>query len=162
MRPEAAGTGEVELAELPPGDPRLPAALEVMRELRVERSTAELERLHAEGNATGGYRILALFEAGECRAVAGFRVLTSFAHGRHLYVDDLVTAEAWRSRRYGERLEEHLRGVARAEGCEQVRLDSGVARRRAHRFYFRRGYAIESFNFGRRLGAGDSPGEDPA
>lgn len=122
-----------------------------MRLLRQDRSAHDLQELYSEGHARSGYRIVALFDAGECRAVAGFRVLTSFAHGRHLYIDDLVTADPWRSHRYGERLEGHLRGVAHAEGCEQVRLDSGVQRRRAHRFYFRLGYAIESFNFGRRL-----------
>jgi GNAT superfamily N-acetyltransferase len=142
---------EIELVELPPGHERLSDALEVMRALRDSRSAAALGRLYEEGHAGSGYRILALFDAGECRAVAGFRVLTNFAHGRHLYIDDLVTAESWRSHRYGERIDEHLRAVARAEGCGQVRLDSGVQRRRAHRFYFRRGYAIESFNFGRRL-----------
>lgn len=145
----------LELAELQPEDTRLREAFEVMRFLRDTRSVDDLERLYEEGHARSGYRMLALFDAGECRAVAGFRVLTSFAHGRHLYIDDLVTADPWRSRRYGERIEEHLRGVARAEGCEQVRLDSGVGRRRAHRFYFRRGYAIESFNFGHRLERGD-------
>jgi GNAT superfamily N-acetyltransferase len=145
---EASG---IEIVELRPGHERLGPALEVVRALRDARAPAELERLFAEGHASSGYRIVALFDAGECRAVAGFRVLTSFAHGRHLYVDDLVTAAPWRSHRYGERIDEHLRGVARAEGCEQVRLDSGVQRRRAHRFYLRRGYAIESFNFGRRL-----------
>lgn len=141
----------VELVELSPGDPRLPEALEVTRALRTGRSADDLARLYDEGHTRSGYRILALFDASECRAVAGFRVLTSFAHGRHLYVDDLVTAERWRSRRYGERLEDRLRGIASEEGCTQVRLDSGVQRRRAHRFYFRRGYAIESFNFARRL-----------
>jgi GNAT superfamily N-acetyltransferase len=140
------------LVELGPADTRLREALAVMRELRASRSLDELERLYVEGRERSGYRLVALLEGGECRAVAGFRVLTSFAHGRFLYVDDLVTAERWRSRRYGERLEAHLAGMARAEGCEQIRLDSGVQRRRAHRFYFRRGYGIDSFNFGRRLG----------
>lgn len=142
---------EPELRELEPGDPRLPEALAVMRQLRADRSLEDLERLLAEGRERSGYRLLGLFEDGACRAVAGFRVLTSFAHGRYLYVDDLVTDERWRSRGHGERLEGHLAELARVEGCEQIRLDSGVARRHAHRFYFRRGYAIESFNFGRRL-----------
>lgn len=151
-------TGDrVEIAELRPGEPRLPEALEVMRELRSSRSPAELEQLYGEGHAGSAYRVLALFDGGECRAVAGFRVLTSFAHGRHVYVDDLVTAERWRSYRYGERLEAAIRELARAEGCGQVRLDSGVQRGRAHRFYFRRGYSIESFNFAVRL---DDPGRD--
>lgn len=150
MESAADARDRVELVELAPGDPRLRQALEVMLSLRTERSVEELERLHAEGHRNG-YRIVALFDQGECRAVAGFRVMTSFAHGRFLYVDDLATTERWRSHGYGERLEHHLGGVARAEGCEQIRLDSGVQRRRAHRFYFRRGYAIESFNFGRAV-----------
>ncbi len=50
-------------------------------------------------------------------------------------------------------LEARLAELARAGDCEAIRLDSGVVRSRAHRFYFRRGYAIESFNFGRRLRA---------
>jgi GNAT superfamily N-acetyltransferase len=133
MEPAIEARERVELVELPPGEPRLREALEVMRSLRTGRTADELERLHAEGH--GG----------------GFRVMTSFAHGRFLYVDDLATAERWRSQGYGELLEERLREVARVEGCEQIRLDSGVQRRRAHRFYFRRGYSIESFNFGARL-----------
>ncbi len=157
MTAEPPAAGRIELAELPPGDARLEQALEVMRALRTGRSIAELERLHAEGHERSGYRICALFDHGECRAVAGFRVLTSFAHGRFLYVDDLSTAERWRSHGYGERLERHLREIARREGCEGIRLDSGVQRRRAHSFYFRRGYAIESFNFGARLDADESP-----
>lgn len=146
MRPD-----EVEIAELEPHDPRFADALEIMRELRVDRSVEELADLLREGRERGGYRLAALFEAGVCRAAAGYRVTTSFAHGRHLYVEDLVTAADWRSRGHGERLEAHLAGVARSAGCVQIRLSSGVGRRRAHRFYFRCGYAIESFDFGRRL-----------
>lgn len=143
-----------EIVELGPDDSRMPAALAVMGELRADRSVEDLERLLAEARERGEYRIAGLFEAGECRAVAGFRVATSFAYGRHLFVDDLVTADAQRSRGHGERLEEHLRSIARAEGCGAIRLNSGLARRRAHRFYFRRGYAIDSFHFGCSLERG--------
>jgi hypothetical protein len=146
-------TAAVEIVEVAPGESRFREALEVMRELRTTRSVEELERLFGDASREGGYRLLALFEGGECRAVAGFRVVTSFAHGRHLYVDDLVTGEMWRSHAYGERIELRLRELAREAGCGQIRLDSGVQRKRAHRFYFRRGYAIESFNFGAPLDA---------
>ncbi len=153
---DQAGPADVEIVELEPGDPRLREALEVMGQLRDARSTDELERLFVEGRARGGYRLMALYCGGECRAVAGFRVTTNLAHGRHLYVDDLVTLERWRSQCYGEWLEQRLREVARNEGCGQIRLDSGVQRSSAHRFYFRRGYAIESFNFGAALEPPDS------
>jgi GNAT superfamily N-acetyltransferase len=148
---EDAPADPIEIAELEPEDPRLGDALGVMRELRVDRSVEELADLLREGRERGGYRLVGLFESGVCRAAAGYRVVTSFAHGRHLYVEDLVTARDRRKRGHGERLEAHLADVARAAGCVQIRLSSGVGRRRAHRFYFRRGYAIESFDFGRRL-----------
>lgn len=151
--PRPGDSEAVEIVELTPDDERLGEALGVMRDLRTTRSDEELRSLYAEGHA-GGYRIAGLFADGECRAAAGYRVLTTFAHGRFLYIDDLVTAERWRSHGYGERLEAYLVGVASAAGCNQVRLDSGVQRRRAHRFYFRRGYSIESFNFGRPLEGG--------
>ena len=159
MRAAPDSGSPIEIAELAPGDRRLGEALAVMRALRSSRSIDELERLFAEGHETSGYRIAALFDAGQCRAVTGFRVVTSSAYGRHLYVDDLVTAEQWRSRRYGERLESHLHEVARAEGCGAIALDSGVQRSRAHRFYFRRGYAIVSFRFARRVDGGAPSGD---
>lgn len=67
-----------------------------------------------------GYRLAAVIEEGEARAVAGFRVQEFLAWGRLLYVDDLVTAEESRSRGYGKLLLDWLAGKARRESCEQL------------------------------------------
>ena len=71
--------------------------------------------------------------------------------GKHLYIDDLVTAGAWRSCGYGRLLNDYLVGLARKEGCDSVQLDSGTHRRKAHRFYFRERYTITSFHFARPI-----------
>ena len=134
----------------PRDDPRLPAVFEVMRELRGHLSLDEFERLYREAEPEG-YRVAAVFEGDEPRAVAGYRITTNLISGRHLYVDDLVTAERWRSRGYGRELNEYLVGKARAEGCGSIQLDSGVHRGDAHRFYFREQYRVTSFHFGRYL-----------
>lgn len=52
-----------------------------------------------------------------------------------LYVDDLVTASAARSKGYGRVLLEWLKDRARTEGCAQLHLDSAMHRKDAHRFY---------------------------
>src|SRR5919198_3707146 len=109
----------MEIVELDPGDERLSAVYPVMRELRTDLSDAELEERYAAGHPDG-YRIAALFDGDECRAAAGYRLFTNFISGKHLYIDDLVTADAWRSRGYGRLLNEYLVGLARNEGCESV------------------------------------------
>ncbi len=48
-------------------------------------------------------------------------------------------------------LMEHLQDIARRAGCESFILDSGTHRQQAHKFYFREGMAITSFNFKKSL-----------
>jgi GNAT superfamily N-acetyltransferase len=81
--------------------------------------------------------------------VAVWRILENTVFGRFLYVDDLVTDEARRSRGTGRSLLSRCEARAWAAGCARVVLDSGVQRDRAHRFYFREGYAIQAYNFGK-------------
>jgi GNAT superfamily N-acetyltransferase len=140
----------MEIVELPPGDERLEAVYPVMRELRTELSDHELEERYAAGHVDG-YRLAAVFDGDECRAAAGYRIVTNFVSGRHLYVDDLVTAEPWRSHGYGRMLNKYLVELGRGEGCDSIQLGSGVHRRKAHRFYFRERYTISSFHFVRLL-----------
>jgi GNAT superfamily N-acetyltransferase len=136
----------VQIVELSPGDERLAAVYPVMHELRGHLSEEKFHELYGIGHVDG-YRIVALFDAEECRACAGYRLLTNFVSGRHLYIDDLVTAERWRSRGYGRALNRYLIERARSEDCTSVQLDSATHRREAHRFYFRERYEITSFHF---------------
>jgi GNAT superfamily N-acetyltransferase len=62
-------------------------------------------------------------------------------------VDDLVTLPEARSRGCGAKLLGWLHELARAEGCAQLHLDSGMARRDAHRFYEREGLERSGYHF---------------
>ena len=96
-----------------------------------------------------GYRATVLYDAdGVPRAYAGWRVLEFLASGRHVYVDDLVTDAAARSRGLGATLLDWLKAEARRLGCTRLQLDSGTQRKDAHAFYLREGLRIESFHFG--------------
>jgi len=94
-----------------------------------------------------GYLLAALSDDGVIRALAGYRIQNMLAHGKFLYVDDLVTDEASRSERYGERLFAWLIEQARLAECRSLQLDSGVQRNGAHRFYFARRMRISSYHF---------------
>lgn len=131
-------------------DEEVAATYPVMRELRPHLSESEYPG-KVKRMRESGYRLAAVVEEGEARAVAGFRVQELLAWGKLLYVDDLVSAEESRSRGYGKLLLDWLADEARREGCGQLHLDSGVQRRAAHRFYFREGMGISSFHFSKIL-----------
>lgn len=96
----------------------------------------------------GGYHQAALFEDGEPRAVAGFRIFEMlYTGGPLMYVDDLSTDARLRSRGHGRALLSWLKGEAKRRGCVQLHLDSGVQRAQAHRFYFREGLTVNCFHF---------------
>jgi GNAT superfamily N-acetyltransferase len=94
-----------------------------------------------------GYRVAYVESAGEVLCVAGFVVGTKLAWGKHLYVDDLVTAERHRSTGAGKLMMDWLKAHAIGLGCRQLELDSGVQRFGAHRFYLREGFNISSHHF---------------
>jgi ribosomal protein S18 acetylase RimI-like enzyme len=93
------------------------------------------------------YRLVVLFEDEEVVALAGFRVQENLVHGRFLYVDDLVTDSAKRSRGYGERLMQHLREQARELECRKLVLDTPLSNALGHRFYFRCGLLATALRF---------------
>ena len=137
------------IEEIEPADERLPAVFEVMKELRTHLSLDDF-RAAVRGGTPAGYRVAAVFDGGEPRAVAGYRIGTNPVSGRHLYVDDLVTAERWRSHGYGQQLNDYLVQKARDAGCGSIQLDSAVHRGDAHRFYFREHYRDDDLSFRRR------------
>ena len=127
-------------------DSEISACYPAMCELRPH--IAEEQFLHRiRSQESVGYRLAYVQEANDVVAVAGFRVSENLAWGRFLYVDDLVTLPAYRSKGYGAKLLSWLKEQAAKEGCEQMHLDSGVQRKEAHRFYEREGMTMASLHF---------------
>lgn len=129
------------------GDEAIASAWPVVRQLRPHLDAGDLvaawQRQYAEG-----YRAVGAFDAERrCIGFAGYRVQHMLAHGRFLYVDDLVTDEAGRGGGVGTRLIDWLIGESRRLGCDSLQLDSGTQRIGAHGFYFARGLHICSFHF---------------
>jgi GNAT superfamily N-acetyltransferase len=119
----------------------------VMRELRPHVDAAAFAAQVEVQRRDEGYTLAMVEVDGVVAVVAGYRVMTTLAWGRAMYVDDLVTAETYRSRGLGGRLLQWLMQRARELGCGQFHLDSGTQRRDAHRFYHAQGMTISSFHF---------------
>ncbi len=118
----------------------------VMRQLRPKLSAGDfVERVRVQQGE--GYRLACLEHDGAVVAVAGFRIMHVLWSGKTLYVDDLVTDEAMRSRGFGEAMVAWLIEHARQQGCATFSLDSGTHRHQAHAFYFRQGLRITDFHF---------------
>ncbi|MDP1609729.1 MAG: GNAT family N-acetyltransferase [Sulfuritalea sp.] len=127
----------------------LPRAEPVHRQLREQLPADYAGRLAAI--FANGARMSLATEGQAVRGVAVWRLVENTYEGRRLYIDDLVTDAAHRSRGVGKFLISQLEARARALGCNVLTLDSGTQRTAAHRFYFREGFVIPSFCFRKTL-----------
>ena len=131
-------------------DEEIQSCFDVVSQLRPHVSRDEFVPLvrHMQSE---GYELAFIRKDGDVVAAAGYRIVTNLHMGRHLYVEDLVTAEDIRSRGYGAKLLGWLRSKAQSRGCSFFDLDSGTQRGRAHKFYFEHGFTIASYHFSERL-----------
>ncbi len=131
-------------------DAEIEACFNVMAELRPHLKKHEflptVRNMEAEG-----FRLIYIAEDNKVVAAAGYRIYSNLFMGKHLYVDDLVTAERARSSGYGKRMIDWLRNKAQTTDCKFLHLDSGTPRGRAHKFYFKEGFTIASYHFSEEL-----------
>src|ERR1700730_12110505 len=107
-------------------DEQILATREGMHELRPNVPFDEYLAIVGRMKLTDGYQLAALYDDDTVRAVAGYRVMEMLNCGKIMYVDDLNTDERYRSKGYGKVLMDWLKTEARAQGCAQLHLDSGV------------------------------------
>ena len=117
----------------------------VHRQLRPQLPDAYAARM--QDIFSTGVQMIAAASQQEVHGIAVFRVIENTFEGRKLYVDDLVTDEARRSKGVGQALMQWLESEAIETGCGTLALDSGSQRHRAHQFYFRCGLHIASYSF---------------
>ena len=122
------------------------AACRVMGELRINCTEDELANKITIQMADG-YHLIAAMTDQHVSGVAGFWMGHKLAWGKHIYVDDLVTSERYRSTGVGTELLNWIKEFAVANSCSQLHLDSGVQRFAAHKFYLRNDFRIASHHF---------------
>jgi PhnO protein len=116
---------------------------------------------YAPGARPGGLRwmmtspdaqILVAEDAGALIGLATlYRVFPALRSGWRCWLQDLVVKSSRRGNGAGRALLDAATGWAREHGCTHLMLDSGNARKDAHRFYLREGMAQESLTFKRQV-----------
>jgi len=127
-------------------DTDISACYAVMGQLRPHIPTEQFVA-RVRSQMQDGYQLLAAIAGERVAAVAGFRISQNLAWGRFLYVDDLVTDSAQRSKGYGEVLMRWLIDRAKSDQLDELHLDSGVQRFDAHRFYLAQRLRISAHHF---------------
>ncbi len=102
--------------------------------IREDSFLADVRRQQVEG-----YRLFGGFDGGRLVSLAGVRRSHTLARGEHLFVDDLVTAEADQGKGRGRELLAWLARRAAAEGIARIHLDSRLT---AKGFYERVGFTF--------------------
>jgi ribosomal protein S18 acetylase RimI-like enzyme len=130
---------------------QLPVFFPLLKELRPHLDLASFTKLYAEARSTSGYQILGIEEHGELLALMGYRILTDFVHGRHLYIDDLITAPHVRSRGLGAMLLQEAERIALDNGCQGLRLCTGIDNEAGKRFYEKNLWQLRAVAFKKKL-----------
>jgi GNAT superfamily N-acetyltransferase len=96
-----------------------------------------------------GYKLAFVAESADAPALAviGYRHLDFLFNGPHIYVDDLSTLPAARSKGCASQLLEFVFEEARQHGYQSVTLDSGHARHDAHRLYLSKKFKMIAHHF---------------
>ncbi|WP_232493124.1 GNAT family N-acetyltransferase [Novosphingobium kaempferiae] len=98
-----------------------------------------------------GYRLLALLDGAEVRALAGFRFQENLVFGRSIYIDDLVVAPEARRQGHAETMLAKVREIALRAGLQVVALDTALANVGAQKVYERCGYETVAYHLIQRL-----------
>ncbi|MBC7713397.1 MAG: GNAT family N-acetyltransferase [Rhizobacter sp.] len=123
----------------------------IMKELRPELSYADYLNIYEEAHAKDGYEIVGVESGSHIFAVMGYRVLVDYVHGRHLYIDDLVSTAAQRSKGYGAKLLAYAEEVSKELGCKSLRLCTGIDNEKGQKFYEREGWELKSLVYKKKL-----------
>lgn len=124
----------------------------VMKELRKDLALSDYLVICEMAKATSGYEMVAIEENRQILAVMGYRVLYDFVHGKHLYIDDLVSTEAHRSQGLGSKLLNYAENLAKELGCKGLRLCTGIENELGKKFYEREGWNLRAVVYKKKLG----------
>lgn len=123
----------------------------VLKELREELSFQDFISTYEAAKQHDGYTFVGAFEGSQCIAVMGYRILFDYVHGKHLYIDDLVTTASHRSKGIGARFLAYAEERAKEQRCKGLRLCTGVDRKDSQRFYENNGWNARALAYKKQL-----------
>lgn len=123
----------------------------ILKELRPHLSFEDYISIYNESHKANGYEIVAVEQNDEILAVMGYRFLSDYVRGKHIYIDDLVTSEKIRSMGNGADLLRFAEEIAKTNGLKILRLCTGIENEGGIKFYDRNGWTKTAFAYTKKL-----------
>lgn len=130
----------------------LEQAYPVMKELRPHITLQNFLDIYHQSHKTTGYEIAALKVDGQIQAIMGYRILFDYVHGKHCYIDDLVSSEQYRSKGFGAELLKYAEQFSKEQGCTGLRLCTGIENERGKKFYEKNGWNLRAIVYKKKVG----------
>lgn len=109
---------------------------ELLKTLRPHLSFNDFIMTYKKAFKADGYQLTGFVnDRNELVSIMGHRILHDFVHGKHLYIDDLVTDEKHRSHGQGALLLDYAEKLAIEHKCKSLRLCTGIDNERGKKFY---------------------------
>jgi ribosomal protein S18 acetylase RimI-like enzyme len=124
---------------------------DLLKHLRMELTFIEFESIYNEAKASTQYELIGVELDNQLVALMGYRILFDFVHGKHLYIDDLVTSTEMRSKGFGAKLLGHAEKIASSLGCRRIRLCTGTDNDRGQSFYLKNGWMLKAVVLKKKL-----------
>ena len=124
----------------------------VMKELRPHLSYDEFISIYQDLQKSDGYELVAFEKGEQILALMGYRFLSDFVRGRHLYIDDLVSTESSRSQGLGAKLLIYAEEIAKQNKCKVFRLCTGVENERGVKFYEKNNWTKRAYAYAKKIG----------
>jgi GNAT superfamily N-acetyltransferase len=99
----------------------------------------------------GDVKVLGLFSDTELCTVAVASIIDDNIDGRYLYLYDLVTDIEKRRQGYGTEMLKYVQNLAIYNGCQRIKLNSGLHRSDEHRFLKSNGFEMFHYSFVKEL-----------
>ncbi len=123
----------------------------IMKELRPHLSLEEYLSIYEVAHQSNGYEIVAIEENGNILALMGYRFISDYVRGKYLYIDDLVTTEAARSKGFGAQLLKYAEELALESEVSVLRLCTGLTNEGGIKFYEHNGWSKRSYAYVKRI-----------
>lgn len=123
----------------------------IMKELRPHLTIESFFAIYDQAHSSDGYEIVGAEIDGKILAVMGYRFLSDYVRGKHVYIDDLVSTESARSQGLGAELLKFAEEIAQNNNCAALRLCTGIENERGAKFYDRNGWTKRAYAYTKKI-----------
>lgn len=133
-------------------DQELKECFPILQELRPHLTFEAFIEIYKQAHESTQYEIVVVKKNNIILALMGYRILSDFVRGRHLYIDDLVTTEGARSQGLGAKLLSYAENIIAPQlNCNSLRLCTGINNERGALFYEKNNWEKTAFAYTKKI-----------